>query len=85
MATRREKAQVERKSDIKYVFRTEPSQDGYDVVRSIHGSSQSWVIMHYVHLADAAYLVQTLQMLEIWHELRQRRDELAGKVTPRRL
>ncbi len=84
MPTRREKANVERNHELKYTFRAEPAGDGYDVLRSVVGSSQGWVMMHYTHLADAAYLVQTLQMLEIWGQLRDRRDERAGKTPPRR-
>ena len=64
-------------SGVQFVFRAEPSGDSYDVIRAIHGSNQSWIMMTYDNLAEAAYLVQTLQMLEIWRELRQRRQERA--------
>lgn len=70
---------------IVYEFAAEPSGDQWDVVRWIEGSPQHKIhIMTYPTMKDAAYLVQTLQLIEIRHRLQMRSQMNAGIAIKRR-
>lgn len=75
MPTRRDKIN----DRSKYIFRAESNASGgYDVVRRIAGSSQSWVMITYDHAQDAGLLVEELQLLEmrVWaRQIRASREK----------
>lgn len=74
-------------SDTAYEFSQELDRGGggYTVYRSVHGHQQhKLALMSYTAAADAAFLKQTLELLEMRHRLRRRQIIAAGGNPSRR-
>lgn len=64
---------------VTYEFGAEADGDNWTVYRWIMGSSQHRLaLVSYTDQADAAHVVQTLQLVETRHRLRQRSKMNAG-------